>query len=102
MEKGLIAIGAGIAVFTGFMTGLGEGTVAAHACDAIGKNPEAESKIRSTMILGIALSETCAIYGLLVSILLIFVYYLRLSGNYGSQYCSTVISKWFDSADSTL
>ena len=72
MEKGLIAIGAGIAVFTGFMTGLGEGTVAAHACDAIGKNPE--SKIRSTMILGIALSETCAIYGLLVSILLIFVY----------------------------
>jgi len=26
------------------------------------------------MILGIALSETCAIYGLLVSILLIFVY----------------------------
>ena len=56
MEKGLIAIGAGI------------------ACDAIGKNPEAESKIRSTMILGIALSETCAIYGLLVSILLIFVY----------------------------
>ena len=70
MEKGLIAIGAGIAVFTG----LGEGTVAAHACDAIGKNPEAESKIRSTMILGIALSETCAIYGLLVSILLIFVY----------------------------
>ena len=74
MEKGLIAIGAGIAVFTGFMTGLGEGTVAAHECDAIGKNPEAESKIRSTMILGIALSETCAIYGLLVSILLIFVY----------------------------
>ena len=74
MEKGLIAIGAGIAVFTGFMTGLGEGTVAAHAYDAIGKNPEAESKIRSTMILGIALSETCAIYGLLVSILLIFVY----------------------------
>ena len=37
MEKGLIAIGAGIAVFTGFMTGLGEGTVAAHACDAIGR-----------------------------------------------------------------
>ena len=74
MEKGLIAIGAGIAVFTGFLTGLGEGTVAAHARDAIGKNPEAESKIRSTMILGIALSETCAIYGLLVSILLIFVY----------------------------
>ena len=50
MEKGLIAIGAGIAVFTGFMTGLGEATVAAHACDAIGKNPEAESKIRWVLL----------------------------------------------------
>ena len=65
INKGLIAIGAGLAVMT---------EVAAHACDAIGKNPEVESKIRSTMILGIALSETCAIYGLLVAILLMFVY----------------------------
>jgi F-type H+-transporting ATPase subunit c len=72
--KGLLAIGAGFAVFTGVMTGRGEGEVAAHACDAIGKNPEAESKIRSAMILGIALAETCAIYGLLVAILLIFVF----------------------------
>ena len=63
MERGLVAIGAAMAVFTGFLTGLGEATVAAHACDAIGKNPEAETKVRSTMILGIALSETCALYG---------------------------------------
>jgi F-type H+-transporting ATPase subunit c len=72
--KGLIAIGAGLAVLTGFSTGLGEGNVAAHAVEAIGKNPEAEAKIRSTMILGIAMTETCAIYGLLTAILLIFVY----------------------------
>lgn len=74
IARGLIAIGAGLAVLTGFSTGLGEGKVAAAAVEAIGKNPEAESKIRSAMILGIALSETCAIYGLLISILLIFVY----------------------------
>jgi F-type H+-transporting ATPase subunit c len=74
INRGLIAIGAGIAVTTGFMTGLGEALTAAHACDAIGKNPEAEGKIRSTMILGIALAETCAIYGLLTAILLMFVY----------------------------
>ena len=74
INKGLIAIGAGLAVMTGMMTGMGEGTCAAHACDAIGKKVEVESKIRSTMIFGIALSETCAIYGLLVSILLMFVY----------------------------
>ena len=72
--KGLVAIGAGLAVMTGLMTGRGEGEVAAHACDAIGKNPESEIKIRSAMIMCIALSDTCAIYGLLVAILLIFVY----------------------------
>ena len=73
INHGLIAIGAGLAVMTGMMTGRGEGEVAAHACDAIGKNPEAESKIRSTMILGIALTETTGIYGLLISILLLFL-----------------------------
>lgn len=73
LGRGLVAIGAAMAVLTGFSTGLGEARVAATAVEAIGKNPEAESKIRSTMILGIALSETCAIYGLLVAILLIFV-----------------------------
>ena len=74
INRGLVAIAAGLAVFTGVLTSIGEGMVAARACEAIGKNPEAESKIRSTMILGIALSETCAIYGLLISIILIFVY----------------------------
>ena len=74
IAKGLIAIGAGLAVMTGMMTGIGEGFVAGTAVEAIGRNPEAEGKIRSTMILGIALSETCAIYGLLVAILLIFVF----------------------------
>ena len=58
----MVAIGAGLAVMTGMMTGLGEGTCAAHACDAIGKNPEVESKIRSTMILGIALKDISLIY----------------------------------------
>ena len=77
IAKGLIAIGAGLAVMTGMMTGIGEGFVAGKAVEAIGRNPEAEGKIRSTMILGIALSETCAIYGLLVAILLIFVFYTR-------------------------
>ena len=74
IAKGLIAIGAGLAVMTGMMTGIGEGFVAGKAVEVIGRNPEAEGKIRSTMILGIALSETCAIYGLLVAILLIFVF----------------------------
>ena len=72
MVKGLIAIAAGLAVCAG--TGIGEGIAASKAVEAVGRNPEAEGKIRTMMILGIALSETVAIYGLLVSLILLFVY----------------------------
>ena len=71
--KGLAAIGAGIAVFTGFGSGIGEGNIAAHAMDAIGGNPEAASVIRSNMILGIALAETTGIYRFAIAFLIIFV-----------------------------
>lgn len=74
MERGLIAIAAAIAVFTGFSTAIGEGNVGAKSVEAIGKNPDASDKIRSQAIVGAAISETCAIYGLLVALLLIFVY----------------------------
>ena len=57
---GLACIGAGLAVFTGFGSGIGEGNVAAHALDAIARNPEVSKDIRSNMILGIALTETTA------------------------------------------
>lgn len=72
--RGLVAIGAGIAVFTGMMTGIGQGFAAGKAVEAVGKNPEAEGKIRSMLILGCAVAETCAIYGMLIAFLLIFVF----------------------------
>ena len=73
MDKGLIAIAAAIAVFTGFGTAFGEANVGRQAVESIGKNPEAADQIRSMAILGAAISETCAIYGMLVSFLIIFV-----------------------------
>lgn len=73
MDKGLIAIGAGIAILAGMMTGLGEGYVGGKAVEAIGKNPEAENKVRTMAILGAGISETVAIYGLLIALLIIFV-----------------------------
>lgn len=72
--KGLVAIGAGIAVMTGLMTGIGQGYAAGKAVEAVGRNPEAENKIRSMLILGDAIAETCAIYGMLIAFLLIFVF----------------------------
>ena len=49
-DVGLIAIAAGIAVCAGLGTGIGEGICASKAVEAIGRNPEAEGKIRTTMI----------------------------------------------------
>ncbi len=71
--KGLAAIGAGIAVLTGLGSGIGEGNIAAHAMDSIGRNPEAADVIRKNMILGIALAETTGIYGFAIAFLIIFV-----------------------------
>ena len=55
------AIGAGIAMIAGLGPGIGEGFAAGKALEAIGRQPEAKSDITSTMILGIALSETTGI-----------------------------------------
>ena len=57
----------------GCITGVMEGLVAIKAVEAIGKNPDAADKIQSMAIIGAAISETCAIYCLLVAFLIIFI-----------------------------
>ena len=61
------------AVGYGYGPGIGEGNCAARACEIIGRNPECKSDVTSTMILGIALSETTGIYGCVTGLLLIFL-----------------------------
>ena len=51
----LVAIGAGIAVLTGIGAGLGIGKATSSAVDAIARQPEAESKISKSLLLGCAL-----------------------------------------------
>lgn len=46
----LLAIGAGVAVITGIGAGLGIGHATGKAVDAIARQPEADKKIRSTLI----------------------------------------------------
>lgn len=70
---GLAAIGAGIAVFTGVGPGISEGLAAKGAIEGVARNPEAIGGIRSTLILGCALTETTGIYGLLIACLIIFI-----------------------------
>ncbi len=66
-------IGAGIALIGAVGTGAGQGYAVGKACEAVARNPEAESKIRTMLIVGCAIAETSAIYSLIVAILLIFV-----------------------------
>lgn len=71
--KGLLAIGAGIAAIGVMGAGLGQGIAAAKAVEAVGRNPEAESKIRLMLIIGAGIAETTAIYALLIAFLILFV-----------------------------
>jgi len=68
---GMAAIGAAIAVFTGLGPALGEGYIGAKAVEAIGRQPEAASKIRLTMLIGQAVSETTGLYGLIIAFMLV-------------------------------
>ena len=65
----LIAIGAAVAVFTGIGIGLATG----KAAESIARQPEAEGKIRSTLLLGCALAEATAIYGFVIGLLIIIL-----------------------------
>jgi F-type H+-transporting ATPase subunit c len=67
----LVAIGAGIAVFTGLGAGIGIGIATYGLTQAIARQPEASGKITPMFLVGIALAESTAIYGLVISILLI-------------------------------
>lgn len=53
--------------------GIGIGILANGALNAIGRNPEAEGKIRTLMILGIAFAEAIAIYALVIALIIKFV-----------------------------
>ncbi|OGK17373.1 hypothetical protein A2774_04215 [Candidatus Roizmanbacteria bacterium RIFCSPHIGHO2_01_FULL_39_12c] len=49
------------------------GDIGKTALEALGRNPEAESAIRTTMILAIAFAEAVAIYVLVIVLILKFV-----------------------------
>jgi F-type H+-transporting ATPase subunit c len=62
LSVGIAALGCGI--------GMGSGI--SGACSGIARNPEASGKITVTMIIGLALIESLTIYGLVISLILLF------------------------------
>ena len=77
MEKAIVlaasAIGAGIAMIAGFGPGVGEGYAVGKACEAIGRQPEAQGDITRTMLDGCAIAESTGIYSLVIALILLFV-----------------------------
>lgn len=68
--QGLIAIAAGIAVLTGLGAGIGMGIATSKAAEAVARQPEASGKINGVLILGLAITESTAIYGFVVALML--------------------------------
>lgn len=67
------AIAAGLAIgLPWFGAWLGEGRVVSSALKSVLRNPSAEKDILGNMILYIALVESAAIYGLIMSLLILF------------------------------
>ena len=63
-----IAIGLGA-----LMPALGIGLIGSKAVEAIGRNPEAASKIQTMALLAIVFAEAVAIYALVVALIIKFV-----------------------------
>ena len=64
------AIAIGLAAAAG---AIAMGLVIAKTADGIARQPEAEGKLRTTMMLGLVFVETVVIYALIVAILIVFV-----------------------------
>lgn len=64
-----IAVGFGVAL-AAFGGGLGQGRIAAAACEGIARNPGATGGIRAAMILGLVFVETLTLFTFVMGILL--------------------------------
>ncbi len=64
---------AGIAIALGTLgTGLGMGNGLNGATNAVGRNPEAQGKILLTMMVGLAMIESLAIYALVIALIALY------------------------------
>ncbi|MCD6487315.1 MAG: ATP synthase F0 subunit C [Syntrophobacterales bacterium] len=66
-------VSAGLAIAVGTIgAGLGIGNAANGACNAVGRNPGVQGKIMMTMLVGMAMAESIAIYALVISLVLLY------------------------------
>jgi F-type H+-transporting ATPase subunit c len=66
-------LSAALALLPAALAGLGMGLATGKAVDAVARQPEANGKISGLMLLGMALTESCAIYGFVTALIILFV-----------------------------
>ena len=72
--KGDKALAAGIAIGLAALGGaIGMGMAISKSAEGISRQPEADGKIRTTLMLGLVFIETAIIYALVIAILIVFV-----------------------------
>ncbi len=70
----MVKLAAAIAIGLGAIgPAIGIGMIGSKASEAIGRNPEAASKVQTGMILAIAFAEAVAIYALVVALIILFI-----------------------------
>lgn len=77
-----VVVAAALAMGLGsFGTGIGMGNAVKGAVDGVSRNPDAFGRVLTTMMIGLAMIESLAIYALIVALVLIFANpFLRFFG----------------------
>lgn len=67
-----VFVGAAIAMGIGTIgPSIAQGMIGSKACENVGKYPDSYSKVRMTMIISMGLVETCAIYVMIIALIVI-------------------------------
>ncbi|MCK9276212.1 MAG: ATP synthase F0 subunit C [Syntrophales bacterium] len=70
---GCSLLAAGVAIgFGAIGTGTGMGQATSGAVSAVGRNPDAQGKVLLTMMVGMAMTESIAIYALVISLAVLY------------------------------
>ena len=68
----MVEIGAALCLLSCATAALAMGIATSKAVEAVARQPEASGKINAILLLGLALTESAAIYGFVTALLMLF------------------------------
>ena len=70
-SNGVLAIATAMAVLTGAVSAIAMGWSTSKAVEAVSRQPEAAGKINGILIIGLAITESTAIYGFVIALMML-------------------------------